>query len=297
MFDIFKLLGNVYSITGWKEFNKRVLLINIKPYRFVLILPNERICLIMNAFYVAVAIVAVVLWVLFHKLFKVAYFGSLWNAILCEIFGCIVCSFFLVALVVTVGAKILYLLGGILAVLLKIALFIAVIYVVVRLIKKLIKVIKHRSNPEDSSCEADVCETVDDVDKSAESTNTETTAENPVVDTKAENANAGNTIEEAGMVDVVLTGFDASSKIKVVKTICEITGQGLADAKTMAEHAPITLKECVSQHDAEVMKKNIEGVGGKVELKPNCGENSSSTATANMVDQDTIDAGCSDPGD
>lgn len=227
----------------------------------------------MNAFYVAVAIVAVVLWILYHKLFKVAYFGSLCNAILREIFWCIVCSFFLVAFVVTIGAKIFYILGGILAVLLKIALFIVGIYVVVWLIKKLIKVIKHRSNPEDSSCDADVCETVDGVDKSAESTNTETTSENPMVNTKTENENAGNTIEEAGMVDIVLTGFDASSKIEVVKTICEITGQGLADAKAIAEHAPITLKECVSQHDAEVMKKNIEGVGGKVELKPNCGEN------------------------
>ena len=67
--------------------------------------------------------------------------------------------------------------------------------------------------------------------------------------------------------DVVLAGFDAASKIKVIKIVREITGQGLAEAKATVEGAPATLKEGVSKDDAEALKKQIEEVGGKVELK------------------------------
>ena len=67
--------------------------------------------------------------------------------------------------------------------------------------------------------------------------------------------------------DVVLAGFDAASKIKVIKIVREITGQGLAEAKATVEGAPATLKEGISKEDAEALKKQIEDVGGKVELK------------------------------
>lgn len=73
--------------------------------------------------------------------------------------------------------------------------------------------------------------------------------------------------EEKTSFDVVLTGFDAASKIKVIKIVREITGQGLADAKATVEGAPKTLKEGASKADAEELKKKIEEVGGKVELK------------------------------
>ena len=72
--------------------------------------------------------------------------------------------------------------------------------------------------------------------------------------------------EEKTDFDVVLTGFDAASKIKVIKVVREITGLGLA-AKATVEGAPATLKEGVSKDDAEALKKQIEEVGGKVELK------------------------------
>ncbi len=73
--------------------------------------------------------------------------------------------------------------------------------------------------------------------------------------------------EEKTEFDVVLTGFDASSKIKVIKVVREITGQGLAEAKATVEGAPTTIKEGASKDDAEELKKKIEEVGGKVELK------------------------------
>ena len=73
--------------------------------------------------------------------------------------------------------------------------------------------------------------------------------------------------EEKTDFDVILAGFDAAAKIKVIKVVREITGQGLAEAKATVEGAPATIKEGVSKDDAEALKKQIEEAGGKVELK------------------------------
>ncbi len=67
--------------------------------------------------------------------------------------------------------------------------------------------------------------------------------------------------------DVVLSGFDAAAKIKVIKAVREITGLGLAEAKAAVEGAPKTLKEAVSKDEAEELKKKLEEAGAKVELK------------------------------
>ena len=74
-------------------------------------------------------------------------------------------------------------------------------------------------------------------------------------------------VEEKTEFDVVLAGFDAAGKIKVIKAVREITGQGLAEAKATVEGAPATLKEGVSKEEAEAMKAKLEEVGAKVELK------------------------------
>ena len=78
---------------------------------------------------------------------------------------------------------------------------------------------------------------------------------------------AAPVVEEKTEFDVVLVGFDAATKIKVIKVVREITGQGLAEAKATVEKNPSTLKEGLSKDEAEAMKKKIEEVGGKVELK------------------------------
>ena len=74
-------------------------------------------------------------------------------------------------------------------------------------------------------------------------------------------------VEEKTEFDVVLAGFDAAAKIKVIKAVREITGLGLAEAKGMVEGAPKTLKEAVSKDEAEELKKKLEEAGAKVELK------------------------------
>ena len=78
---------------------------------------------------------------------------------------------------------------------------------------------------------------------------------------------AAEAAEEKTEFDVVLAGFDAAAKIKVIKAVREITGLGLAEAKGVVEGAPKTLKEAVSKDEAEELKKKLEDVGAKVELK------------------------------
>lgn len=72
--------------------------------------------------------------------------------------------------------------------------------------------------------------------------------------------------EEKTEFDVVLAEIGAE-KIKVIKAVREITGLGLAEAKALVESAPKAIKEGVSKDDAEELKKKLEDVGAKVELK------------------------------
>lgn len=88
----------------------------------------------------------------------------------------------------------------------------------------------------------------------------------PVAVAAAAPAEGGAAAEEKSDFDVILEGF-GDNKIAVIKVVREITGQGLAEAKATVEGAPATIKEGISKDDAEALKKQIEEVGGKVELK------------------------------
>ena len=80
-------------------------------------------------------------------------------------------------------------------------------------------------------------------------------------------AAAAAPVEEKTEFDVVLAGFDAAAKIKVIKAVREITGQGLAEAKATVEGAPATLKEGLPKEEAEALKAKLEESGAKIELK------------------------------
>ena len=66
--------------------------------------------------------------------------------------------------------------------------------------------------------------------------------------------------------DAILTAA-GDQKIKVIKEVRAITGRGLKEAKDLVEGAPQPLKEGVTKDEAEDIKKNIEEVGGSVEVK------------------------------
>ena len=79
-------------------------------------------------------------------------------------------------------------------------------------------------------------------------------------------AAAGPAAEEKTEFDVVMTDFGAE-KIKVIKEVRGITGLGLAEAKAKVEGIPAVIKEQASKEEAEAIKKQLEDVGAKVELK------------------------------
>lgn len=56
-------------------------------------------------------------------------------------------------------------------------------------------------------------------------------------------------------------------KIQVIKVVRELTSLGLKEAKDLVDGAPKPVKEGVSKAEAETIKKKIEEVGGKVEIK------------------------------
>ena len=88
----------------------------------------------------------------------------------------------------------------------------------------------------------------------------------PVAVAAAPGAAAAAPAEEKTEFTVVLAAA-GDKKIEVIKEVRAITGLGLKEAKDLVEGAPKTVKEGVNKADAEAMKKKLEAVGAKVELK------------------------------
>ena len=78
---------------------------------------------------------------------------------------------------------------------------------------------------------------------------------------------AAEAVEEKTEFDAILTEVPADKKITILKAVREITGLGLKEAKDLVEAAPKAIKSAVSKADAEAIKKQIEEIGGKVEIK------------------------------
>ena len=77
---------------------------------------------------------------------------------------------------------------------------------------------------------------------------------------------AAEAAEEKTSFNVVLAEV-GGAKLQVVKAVKEACGLGLKEAKDLVDGCPSTLKEDLSKDEAEKLKKAIEAVGAKVELK------------------------------
>lgn len=66
--------------------------------------------------------------------------------------------------------------------------------------------------------------------------------------------------------DLKLTGFDAKSKIKVIKEVRAIAGLGLKEAKEMVEGAPKVVMKDINKEMAEELKEKLEAVGAEIEI-------------------------------
>jgi len=72
--------------------------------------------------------------------------------------------------------------------------------------------------------------------------------------------------EEQTEFNAILTDT-GDKKIQVIKAVRELTSLGLKEAKDLVDGAPKAVKEGVPKEEAEAIKKKIEEVGGKVEIK------------------------------
>jgi large subunit ribosomal protein L7/L12 len=79
-------------------------------------------------------------------------------------------------------------------------------------------------------------------------------------------AAAAAPVEEQTEFNVILAEVGAK-KIEVIKEVRAITGLGLKEAKDLVESAPKAIKEGVGKQEAEDIKKKVEAVGAKVEIK------------------------------
>lgn len=66
--------------------------------------------------------------------------------------------------------------------------------------------------------------------------------------------------------NVILESF--TDKVKTIKVVRELTGQGLGEAKATVEGAPKAIKENVDKKTADEVKKKLEESGAKVTVKP-----------------------------
>ena len=72
--------------------------------------------------------------------------------------------------------------------------------------------------------------------------------------------------EEKSEFTIILTSA-GDKKINVIKEIRTFTTLGLKEAKDLVEGAPKEIKTGVNKKEAEEIKKKLEAVGAKVELK------------------------------
>jgi large subunit ribosomal protein L7/L12 len=77
---------------------------------------------------------------------------------------------------------------------------------------------------------------------------------------------AAEAVEE--QTDFTVTLVDAgATKIQVLKEVRAITGLGLKEAKDLVDNTPKPIKEGAKKEEAEEIKKKLEELGAKVELK------------------------------
>lgn len=74
-------------------------------------------------------------------------------------------------------------------------------------------------------------------------------------------------VEEKTAFDVKLDGFDAASKIKVIKEVRSFTSLGLKEAKDLVEKSPTLLKKGVTKEEAEGIIAKLKEVGAKASME------------------------------
>ncbi|XP_058106062.1 uncharacterized protein LOC131249365 isoform X2 [Magnolia sinica] len=74
--------------------------------------------------------------------------------------------------------------------------------------------------------------------------------------------------------DLKLEGFDAASKIKIIKEVRTFTDLGLKEAKDLVEKAPTLLKKGVTKEEAVKIIEKMKEVGAKVVMESSMAQHS-----------------------
>ena len=77
---------------------------------------------------------------------------------------------------------------------------------------------------------------------------------------------AAAAVEEKTEFTVMLNAA-GENKVNVIKTVRELTGLGLKEAKDLVDGAPKPVKEGVSKTDSEAILKKLIDAGAKAEIK------------------------------
>jgi len=88
----------------------------------------------------------------------------------------------------------------------------------------------------------------------------------PVAVAASGGGDAAEAAAEKSEFDVILKAAGAQ-KLKVVKTVKELTGLGLKEAKDLVDAAPKPVKEGLAKDEAEGIKKALEEAGAEIELQ------------------------------
>jgi len=84
--------------------------------------------------------------------------------------------------------------------------------------------------------------------------------------TMAAPAAAAAAVEEKTDFTVMLLAA-GEKKVECIKVVRAATGLGLKEAKDLVDGAPKAVKEGIPKADAEALRKQLEDVGAKVEVK------------------------------
>ena len=76
----------------------------------------------------------------------------------------------------------------------------------------------------------------------------------------------GVTAAAPANVTVTLTDVGAT-KVAVIKTVREITGAGLVEAKGIVDKCPAVIKENIPAEEGKAIKEKLEAAGATVEVK------------------------------
>ena len=79
-------------------------------------------------------------------------------------------------------------------------------------------------------------------------------------------AAAAAAVEEQTEFTVMLLAA-GEKKVEAIKVVRAATGLGLKEAKDLVDGAPKAVKEGINKADAEALRKQLEDVGAKVEIK------------------------------